>query len=153
MAGGAEGADMVKAQPNYLDCHTAVWTHDFDRMVDFYENVVGMPRVFAAPNWTLLGPVQVFRPREGRGPGAGTLNHIGIAVENLDEVVAQLAAHGVAFEKPLQAYHYPESEGQPAVSARWVFFNDPEGNRVEVLQVDWPEGHPHHRRRAPVPSR
>jgi catechol 2,3-dioxygenase-like lactoylglutathione lyase family enzyme len=143
---------MVKASANYLDSHCALWTRDFDRMVDFYENVVGLPRIYTAPNWTLFPLVQLFRPREGHGPAPGTLNHVGLSVTNLDEVVAQLAAHGVEFEQPLQTYHYPEFEGQAAVSARWVFFSDPDGNRVELLQVDWPDGHPHHLSRNPETS-
>jgi catechol 2,3-dioxygenase-like lactoylglutathione lyase family enzyme len=145
-------ANMVDAKANYLDCHCALWTQDFDRMVDFYENVVGLPRIYTAPNWTLFPLVQLFRPDEGHGSGPGTLHHVGIAVDNLEEVVERLAAHGVEFENPLRAYYYPEFEGQAAVSARWVFFRDPDGNRVELVQVDWPDGHPHHRNRPPKPS-
>jgi catechol 2,3-dioxygenase-like lactoylglutathione lyase family enzyme len=142
------GNHVVRAEANYLDCHCALWTRDFDRMVDFYENVVGLPRILTTPNWTLFPLVQLFRPREGHNPGPSSLNHVGISVTNLDEIVAQLEAHGVEFEKPLQRYHVPAQYEQPEMSARWVFFRDPDGNRVELLEVDWWEGHPHDKRRS-----
>lgn len=67
-------------------------------------------------------------PAEGEAVETGMrtpgLRHIAISVTNFDEARQQLAAQGVQFE------------GEPYVSSgnRLIFFRDPEGNLIHLIQ-------------------
>ena len=130
---------MVRAKQT-TDQHAALWVRDLGRMTAFYEDAVGLERVHTGsahgrPTVWYHG-LQLFEAAPDAPLGQGSLNHVGLTVENIEEVCGQLAAHGVAFERPLAAYPLPEL----GCTAWWVFFRDPEGNRVELVQVEWPEG-------------
>lgn len=62
------------------------------------------------------------------GPGP---NHFVIKVESMRDTVAELAARGVAAEKPASP------DGSADFLTSWL--TDPDGNRIELVQ--WPPGH------------
>jgi predicted enzyme related to lactoylglutathione lyase len=68
-------------------------------------------------------------PEQANPPGdvpASGLRYLSLFVSNLDEVVADVAAAGCAIAIPV-------TEFQPG--ARFAFVEDPEGNRIELLDV------------------
>ena len=132
---------MVRAKQT-TDQHAALWVRDLARMTAFYEDAVGLERTYTGtaagrPTAWYHG-LQLFEAPPDVALGEGSLNHVGLTVENIAEVCGQLAAHGVAFERPLAEYPLPEL----GCTAWWVFFRDPEGNRVELVQVDLAGGAP-----------
>ena len=73
----------------------------------------------------------VHDPARGTdGIGAG-INHLVIQVESLDATLADLAASGIAAERPA----LPGGADEPRTS--WI--TDPDGYRIELVQ--WPPGH------------
>ncbi|MGQ4268612.1 VOC family protein [Nocardiopsis changdeensis] len=62
--------------------------------------------------------------------GTGSVNHLVVQVEDLDAVIARLAAKGVAAEPPTD----------PGRGMRIAWLTDPDGHRIELVQ--WPPGHP-----------
>lgn len=120
--------------------HCVLYVRDLDAMVDFYRDVLGFqvsdrgPMDPSAPEGIeLVFLSQVgsehhqiaFAPVRGDGPST-TLDHMAFRVDSLEEVRAmarKLSEDG-------------RSEGIAPVShgnAWSVYFNDPEGNRLEVF--------------------
>ncbi len=62
--------------------------------------------------------------------GTGSVNHLVVQVEDLDAVIARLAAKGVAAEPPTDLGR----------GMRTAWLTDPAGHRIELVQ--WPPGHP-----------
>ncbi|WP_166459427.1 VOC family protein [Amycolatopsis pithecellobii] len=67
-------------------------------------------------------------PEYDRSPGAG---HVGLEVEDLDQVLTALAALGVEPEGP------PSHPAGRADLNPVAFVRDPDGVRVELLQATW----------------
>ncbi len=116
--------------------HTALVVTDLARAIEFYETLLGLPRVertLRQPGaWYQLGDYQLhliaaaeFQPalpdpeRWGRNP------HLALGTSDLGAVQAALLAHG-----------YPV---QPSASGRAALFTrDPDGNVLEISQVGRP---------------
>lgn len=119
--------------------HLALPTADPERGARFYCDVLGFVRT-PRPGfdfrgaWLLRPEVGVmihlihdkeFRPAESAAINSRG-NHLAIHVDDFDEALRRLAAHGVRFvERVLPDYGY-----------RQVFFHDPDGNVVEL--GEWP---------------
>jgi lactoylglutathione lyase len=117
--------------------HTCYRIGDIDRSVAFYE-ALGMDEIGRMP--IRDEAINVFMGFPGDGPrleltynhGVGSYelgtgyNHIAITVENLDEVLPQLAEQGIEPEKP----PYTVREG----GSRLCFVRDPDGYRVELIE-------------------
>ncbi len=124
----------VKAQVSPADNHVALRVKDLERAVDFYENVVGLERVrFMGdpdrPRTVFFPGLQLVRAEEDDTSVKGVYDHVGLSIENIEEVCANLEAQGVEFETPLTERHFPEI----GKGLKLAFFRDPEGNRIELV--------------------
>jgi lactoylglutathione lyase len=117
--------------------HTCYRIGEIDRSVAFYE-ALGMEEIGRMP--IREEAINVFMGFPGDGPrleltynhgvdsyelGTG-YNHVAISVENLDEVLPQLAEQGIEPEKP----PYTVREG----GSRLCFVRDPDGYRIELIE-------------------
>jgi lactoylglutathione lyase len=117
--------------------HTCYRIGEIDRSVAFYE-ALGMEEIGRLP--IREEAINVFMGFPGDGPrleltynhgvdsyelGTG-YNHVAISVENLDEVLPQLAEQGIEPEKP----PYTVREG----GSRLCFVRDPDGYRIELIE-------------------
>jgi lactoylglutathione lyase len=124
----------VRARVSPANNHVALRVKDLERAVDFYENVVGLERIRfmgdpARPRTVFFPGIQLVRAEEDDTSIKGVYDHVGISVENIEEVCANLEARGVEFETPLTERHFPEiNQG-----LKLAFFRDPEGNRIELV--------------------
>jgi catechol 2,3-dioxygenase-like lactoylglutathione lyase family enzyme len=119
--------------------HVALPTADPERAAKFYGQVLGF-RETPRPSFSFRGSwlfrreagVMIhlihderFQPRTGEPINTRT-NHLAIRVDDYDQAVERLRAHGVEFvERVLPDYGY-----------RQVFFRDPDGNVLEL--GEWP---------------
>lgn len=115
--------------------HIVLTAFDVQRTIDFYSKVLGMePITFAAGRRGLaFGRQKInlhqagkeFEPKALK-PVPGALDLCFITETPLEEVVAQLKAHGVAIaEGPV-----PRTGALGAMMS--VYFRDPDGNLIEV---------------------
>jgi lactoylglutathione lyase len=117
--------------------HTCYRIGEIDRSVAFYE-ALGMEEIGRMP--IREEAINVFMGFPGDGPrleltynhgvdsyelGTG-YNHVAITVEDLDEVLPQLAEQGIEPEKP----PYTVREG----GSRLCFVRDPDGYRIELIE-------------------
>jgi lactoylglutathione lyase len=124
--------------------HTNIRVADPERSLAFYR-AIGLRHVGTAalaPGYTLLymagdaggePTIELVAndtddPAYDRSPGA---NHIGIEVEDLDRVLAELAAIGVEPEGP-PSHPAGRTDLNPV-----AFVRDPDGVRVELLLAPW----------------
>jgi lactoylglutathione lyase len=117
--------------------HTCYRIGDIDRSVAFYE-ALGMEETGRMP--IRDEAINVYLGFPGDGPrleltynhGVGSYelgtgyNHIAMTVEDLDEVLPQLAEQGIEPEKP----PYTVREG----GSRLCFVRDPDGYRIELIE-------------------
>ena len=121
--------------------HASVYCKDLERSIHFYHEVLGLPIIRQLPM-----PDDPKKPRVVWLPGVeltrhtddgavergspGFFRHIGLAVDNIEEVCAHLEAEGVAFETPLRDVTFPEI-GQ---GLKLCFFRDPDGILLELVK-------------------
>ncbi|MGH2662622.1 MAG: VOC family protein [Actinomycetota bacterium] len=110
------------------------WVTDMDRAVDFYSTVLGLRLVRREDSqWAEFdaGPVRLalHGTIEGRPPEAG--GTVVFRVEDLEEARADLQARGAEF-----AEHTGDIEG----FARFASLQDPDGNRVDLIEYATPAG-------------
>jgi lactoylglutathione lyase len=120
--------------------HTCYRIADIDRSVAFY-NALGFEEVARMPIREEAINVFMNQPGDGDMPrleltynfgvdsydiGTG-YGHIAITTDDLDGMLARLAAQGIESEKP----PYSVREG----GSRLVFVRDPDGYRVEILEM------------------
>lgn len=116
--------------------HTAIAAVDIAALADWYVRTLGFRINYSSPNATFVKApdgtmIEIIRAEGERGeqtlktPG---LRHLALAVDDFDSVYADLQAKGVSFVgEPL------ESKGNKV-----VFFTDPEGNYLHLLQRGTP---------------
>ena len=114
--------------------HTALRVRDLEGARRFYGEVVGLAETRvggdpARPSSVWLEGIQLVRAEGQDTAEKGVLDHIGLSVANLDEIVASLETSGVALEAPVRETALPSGQRM-----RLVFFRDPEGNRVELTE-------------------
>jgi catechol 2,3-dioxygenase-like lactoylglutathione lyase family enzyme len=124
----------VPARVSSDNNHVAVRVRDLEQAVDFYENVLGLPRIrFMGdpdrPRTVFFPGIQLVRAEEDDTSVKGVFDHVGISVENIEEVCASLEAQGVEFETPLTERHFEEI----GTGLKLAFLRDPEGNRIELV--------------------
>ena len=107
-------ADEFRAEVDHWGNHVAIRVKDFAAALHFYNVLLGLPierRRGAAenPDIVWMPGVQITR-RAGEIPDGqyGVLDHIGIAVKNLDAICARLDAAGCAIERPRNQLHFAE---------------------------------------------
>jgi catechol 2,3-dioxygenase-like lactoylglutathione lyase family enzyme len=127
----AEFVAKVEAENN----HVCIRVRDFGTALAFYRDLIGLPVVRwmgteAEPTSYWLPGIQLREQRDLTGDhSAGPLDHIGIAVENIEEVCARLDAAGYQAEQPLGVRDLPGISRQ----VMNAFYHDPFGNRVEFV--------------------
>lgn len=117
------------------DHHTAMRVRDLENVLAFYQGVVGLKELRrngdpARPASVFLPAIQLVRAEGQDVSQKGTLDHVGLIVQNLDEIVANLEQNGVALEGPVNQVKRPDG----SVGARTAFFRDVEGNRIELVE-------------------
>jgi len=105
-----------------------LWAEDVHRTADFYRDVMGLPLLTVdrgRPHFDLGGAYLVILPGRPYKLDDSTRSRfpvLAFAVDNLDEATHHLESHGV--EMPWGVEEDSDS--------RWVMFNDPGGNLLEV---------------------
>lgn len=116
--------------------HVAIKVKDLDAAVHFYHDLVGLPILMKIgpednPRSVFVSGIQLSRQTEDPGPNPhGVFDHIGIAVDNLEEVCAHLEAAGCHAEIPLERRTLPGINRDILLA----FYRDPEGNRLELFR-------------------
>jgi catechol 2,3-dioxygenase-like lactoylglutathione lyase family enzyme len=116
--------------------HVCVRVRDFGVALAFYRDLIGLPVIRrmgteAEPTSYWLPGIQLREQRDlDTDRSTGALDHIGIAVENIEEVCARLDAAGYQPEEPLGVRNLPGIERR----VMNVFYHDPDGNRVEFVR-------------------
>lgn len=125
--------------------HIVLNVHDMDTMLDFYINVLGLAgeRIEAFGEGKVPFPsvrisadtlIDLFPMSEqsAAGPVEKRLNHFCMVIEPADmpEVIAHLEAHGVTVDEG------PATRWGAHGNATSIYFNDPEGNRIEIRYYD-----------------
>ncbi|MFP6710458.1 MAG: VOC family protein [Rhodospirillales bacterium] len=116
--------------------HVALATADLDSTLKFYTDVVGLkagptPSSSGRLQWMYAGenPVlHIFQPKVVRdAPVSGVygIAHFALHISNFDEAVARLKSHDI---------EYSENEMESR-AARQVFFDGPDGVRVELIEL------------------
>ena len=119
--------------------HAAIRVRDFDRSLAFYVGQLGFQEMFRLDRdgrlWIIYlritddqylelfdeGSTDRAAPTEVTG-----LNHLCLTVDDLDGVIAQLAARGVPLTRPKKL----AIDGNHQA---WI--EDPDGNRIELMQM------------------
>jgi catechol 2,3-dioxygenase-like lactoylglutathione lyase family enzyme len=110
--------------------HVNMRTTDLERMVRFYEDVLGMksgahPRFRMGGAWLYLGDspvVHIVVSEAARPPDQPQLEHFAFRAKGLAATIAQLEAHGVEFRLA----------GLESFNITQIFLRDPDGNAVEL---------------------
>jgi catechol 2,3-dioxygenase-like lactoylglutathione lyase family enzyme len=115
--------------------HVAIWVQDIAKMMTYYGTVMGLPYIrqvddAQGPRQVWYQAVQLNRAEGPTDPTAGTMDHLAVSVLNIDEVVARLTEAGTELEAPIAHSDHPSI----GLHVDNVFFRDPEGNRVELVQ-------------------
>ena len=114
--------------------HFTVLAADLDQTLDFYVNLLGFragPRpAFGFPGaWLYVGDRPILHVVAGRTmpePRRGVLDHMAFSATGLTDTLYKLDARGVAYDlRRLPA-------GGPGAGIWQLFFDDPNGGRVEL---------------------
>lgn len=114
--------------------HFTVLAADLDQTLDFYVNLLGFrsgPRpAFGFPGaWLYVGDRPILHVVAGRAmpePRRGVLDHMAFFATDLTDTLDKLNARGVAYDlRRLPA-------GGPGAGTWQLFFDDPNGGRVEL---------------------
>lgn len=110
-----------------------LWAEDVNRTADFYRDVLGLPLLMmdrGRPHFD-LGRVYLVilpgRPHKREDSMQTRFPALAFAVDELDAGVQQLKSQGV--EMPWGVEEDSDS--------RWVMFNDPGGNLLEIAQFGY----------------
>jgi lactoylglutathione lyase len=125
--------DQFTAEIDPVANHTAVKVRDLQKALHFYSETIGMPVLRHRgpadnPSAVWLPGLQLVVVDDT--DAAGSLDHIGIGVLNINEACARLDAAGFEVETPLVRRTTAEVGREVMVA----FYFDPEGNRVELLK-------------------
>ena len=115
--------------------HVAIRVRDVAGMMRFYGELLGLPYIrqvddAQGPRQVWYQAVQLIRADGSPDTAAGAMDHLAVSVLNIEALAERLTQAGTALESPiLHADH-------PAIGLHLdnVFFRDPEGNRVELVQ-------------------
>ena len=128
-------AGVFQAETAPFHHHTAIRVRDMGGMLAFYRDTLGLPFIRqigegAAPRVVWLHAVQLIQADDPGDARGGTLDHLAISVLNIDRIAERLTGRGTALEAPVAHTDFPEH----GLHLANVFFRDPEGNRVELVQ-------------------
>ncbi len=128
-------ASTFQAVTNPFHHHAAIRVADLGAMLAFYRDTVGLPYIREvghadAPRVVWLHAVQLVQSATPGTAGQGTLDHLAISVLNIQDIVERVTSSGTPIEAPIAHADFPEL----GLHLDNVFFRDPEGNRVELVQ-------------------
>ncbi len=113
---------------------------DIDRAVAFYEGKLGLPALRSGPSAHIAGGSRVYG--SGGGPAlnvyqSGTAGKSPATlatwyVDDLDQIVDELASAGVEFVRYDQLEHDAKGITARAGSGRIAWFQDPDGNTFAI---------------------
>ena len=120
--------------------HVAIKVTDLDRSLDYYINKLGFPEMLRLTKddgtvWLVYLRItdeqylEVFPGAENdRAPGwnANGMNHMCLTVDDIDAVLARIAAAGLTLLLPLKT----AIDGN-----RQAWLEDPDGNRIELMEM------------------
>jgi glyoxylase I family protein len=116
--------------------HFAIASPEPRRLADWYSQTLEFELVYEYAGNCFIrarnGALIEIIPAEGQRPAAGArtpgMRHIAISVDNFDAAFDQLKQHGVCFA------------GEPYTNQgnRLVFFTDPEGNLLHLIERERP---------------
>ncbi len=148
-------------QPPSLIDHVAVIVSDLDRSMRFYEDILGLKPLYSPPKessgeelskavnlpdtrmrfvmyevnhgTTKLEVIQYLspkgRPNDRRNCDQGVM-HLAFKVSNLEKTYSELKSKGVRFNsRPNKV------ESGPEKGLRWVYFTDPDGVTIELVEL------------------
>ncbi len=115
--------------------HTAIRVRSINTMLAFYRDTLGLPFIRQVgepqtPRVVWLHAVQLIASDTPGNASEGTMDHLAISVLNIDEMADRLTSNGTSLEAPISQSSFPELN----LHLKNVFFRDPEGNRVELVQ-------------------
>ncbi len=129
-------AEPFVARVNLENNHVCIKVKDFDTALRFYHDLIGLPIVRRAgtdaePVFYWLPGIQLGKQTDDPGANPyGIFDHIGFAVDNIEEVCARLDAAGYQAETPLGTRTLVGVERQ----VMNAFYRDPDGNRIEFVK-------------------
>ena len=120
--------------------HVAIKVTDLDRSLDYYVNKLGFPEMLRLKKddgtvWLVYLRItdeqylEVFPGAESdRAPGwdANGMNHMCLTVDDIEPVLARIAAAGLTLLLPLKT----AIDGN-----RQAWLEDPDGNRIELMEM------------------
>lgn len=120
--------------------HVAIKVTDLDRSLDFWEKRLGFPEMLRLKNedgstWLVYLRItdevylEIFPGAENdRAPGwnANGVNHICLTIEDLEGTTQRIQAAGIELTSPIQM-------GLDGNRQAWI--EDPDGNRVELMEM------------------
>lgn len=115
--------------------NATVFVSDLEQAIRFYTEQVGLPLKERYENdWAAVeagrGLVIGLHPLSHFSPAAGIVGSISIGldvIEPLESVIATLKSRGVQFSGPIVE--------DPHSPARLAFFQDPDGNRLYLIEL------------------
>ena len=116
--------------------HVSVKVRDLAKSVQFYHEVVGLPIVRKLgpednPRVVFLPGIELSQIKENdMSESPGFFNHIGLAVDNIEETCRHMEARGVKFETPLKEVIFDDIQEK----LQLAFFKDPDGIMVEFVK-------------------
>jgi lactoylglutathione lyase len=129
-------SEQFAADIDHANLHVCLRVRDLDRSLAFYRDLIGLPVL----RWTgeKDNPIFVWLPglqlgRREAEPGDNPyaiFDHVGLSLKNLEAVHGRLQAAGHTPERPLNKTHFPSVDRE----VQTVFYRDPDGNLVELLQ-------------------
>ena len=120
--------------------HVAIKVTDLDRSLDFYRDRLGFPEMLRLKNddgstWLVYLRItddhylEIFPGAENdRAPGwnANGVNHLCFTIEDLDATTGRIKAAGIALTSEIK---------QGLESNRQAWIEDPDGNRIELMEM------------------
>lgn len=128
-------AEGFVARVEAENLHVCIKVKDFGAALRYYHDLIGLPILRRsgtddAPVFYWLPGIQLAKQAEEPGANPyGVFDHIGLAVENIEEICARLDAAGYRAETPLGTRDLPGVERR----VMNAFYRDPDGNKVELV--------------------
>lgn len=118
--------------------HIGVHTADIEKSIEFYKTLgLTLDRAVSIPGGTELAflsvgslVIELVQPADKSTVakrGAGIVDHVAIAVKDIEGTIAELAAKGI----PIDASKISPST---TLNAKNIFFDGPSGERIELFE-------------------